>query len=536
MPVSPDQLADLQADLKVDLLQFAPELILVVTILGLLLSRLVPRFAKVHLAAVALGGTSAALFTILAPHFGLLAAPPRDTTAFTGLLALDSFAGFLRTLLLGFAVLAVLFTRITGIPDAEDSADFYTLLLGGILGMMVMVSANHLLMVFIGIEMASLPSYALSGFLKGRRQGSEAAIKYVVYGAAASGVMLYGISLLAGACGSGHFPTVAANLARALQSGAFPPILATGLFFLLVGFAFKLGAVPFHFWVPDIFEGAAAEVGAFLSVASKAAAVGLTARFLLTIQAATDDPTRLMGTVGLAVLAVAAITATFGNLVALAQTNLKRLLAYSTIAHAGYMLMALATLTRDGAAAVLFYLVAYLLMNLGAFAVVAVVRNRTGAETIDACRGLLARSPAVAVALTVFLLSLLGLPPLAGFAGKFQVFAAVYEAGQVYTRHGRPDLGLAFDILLGIGVLNTVISAGYYLRLLRAAGLDDPVEKDERGEAIPLGEPAEARVFLGVLALALIVLGIWWGQLAGYAEKATKQSFSPLPVGERGRG
>jgi len=521
MPVSPDQLALLQANLKVDLWQFGPELILVFTILGLLLSRLIPRYSKVHLAAVALGGTSAALFTILAPHFGLLVTPTTDTTAFTGLLALDPFAAYLRTLLLGFAVLAVVFTRITGIPDAEDSADFYTLLLGGILGMMVMVSANHLIMVFIGIEMASLPSYALSGFLKGRRQGSEAAIKYVVYGAAASGIMLYGISLLAGACGSGHFPTVAANIARALQSGEFPAILATGLFFVLVGFAFKLGAVPFHFWVPDVFEGAAAEVGAFLSVASKAAAVGLTARFLLTLQSAVDDPTRLAGTVGIGILVIAAVTATFGNLVALAQTNLKRLLAYSTIAHAGYMLMALATLTRNGAAAVLFYLAAYLLMNLGAFAVVAVVRNRTGAETIDACRGLLGRSPAVAITLTVFLLSLLGLPPLAGFAGKFQVFAAVYEAGQVYTRHGRPDLGLAFNILLGIGIVNTVISAGYYLRWLRSAGLDEAAEKDEKGQAIPLGESGEARVFLGMLALAIIVLGIWWGQLAAYAEKAT---------------
>ena len=221
-----------------------------------------------------------------------------------------------------------------------------------------------------------------------------------------------------------------------LQGGGFTPALAAGTLLFLVGLGFKLAAVPFHFWLPDVFEGAAAEVGAFLSVASKAAAVGLTARFLLTLQGGGRrlDPTILPRTVGLGVLVAAAVTATLGNLAALAQTNLKRLLAYSTIAHAGYMLMALATLTRDGVAAVLFYLAAYLLMNLGAFAVVAIVRNRTGAETIDACRGLLGRSPALAVALAVFLLSLLGLPPLAGFAGKFQVFAAVYEAGRDYSR------------------------------------------------------------------------------------------------------
>ena len=520
MPVTSVDLEYYQSHLKVDLLQFAPELVLVGTILGLLLARLIPRFAKVHLASLALGGSSAALFALLAPHFGLLIAPPKDTTAFTGLLALDPFAGFLRAILLGFAVLAVVFTRITGIPDADDSADFYTLLLGGTLGMMVMVSANHLIMVFIGIEMASLPSYALSGFMKGRRNGSEAALKYVVYGAAASGVMLYGISLLAGACGSGHFPTVAANLSRAMASGEFPPILATGLFFLFVGFAFKLGAVPFHFWVPDVFEGAAAEVGAFLSVASKAAAVGLTARFLLTLQNASPDPTLFAGTIGLGLLGLAALTATFGNLVALAQTNLKRMLAYSTIAHAGYMLMALAAMTREAASALLFYLVAYLMMNLGAFAVVAIVRNRTGGETIDHVRGLLGRSPSTAICLTVFLLSLLGLPPLAGFAGKFQVFAAVYEAGQFYAQHGRPDLGLAFTILLGIGVLNTVISAGYYLRVLRAAALDEPSEKDEKGAPLPLGETGEARGLLVFLAFGIVALGVWWGPLAAHAAKA----------------
>ncbi len=520
MPPTSDSLAVLQADLLADLRRFAPELVVVGTILALLLARLVRRLDHAHLAAVALGGSAAALGALLAPHFQLW--DVSYNSSFAGLLALDPFAEYLRGLLLAFAVLAVVLTRITGIPDAEDSADFYTLLLGGTLGMMVMVSANHLLMIFLGMEMASLPSYALSGFLKGRRRGSEAAIKYVVYGAASSGVALYGISLLTATFGTGSLPAVAAGYAKVLQAGGFTPVLAAGTLLFLVGLGFKLGAVPFHWWLPDVFEGAAAEVGAFLSVASKAAAVGLTARFLLALQGAEAgaDPTLLPRTVGLGVLIVSAVTATLGNLAALAQTNLKRLLGYSTIAHAGYMMMGLAAMTRDGAAAVLFYLAAYLLMNLGAFAAVAIIRNRTGAETIDACRGLLGRSTAVTVGLALFLLSLLGIPPLAGFAGKFQVFAAVYEAGRDYARLGQPGLGTAFYVLLGVGVVNTVVSAGYYLRVLRAAGLDDPAERDEKGEPAPLGESPEAAGYLTVLAAALVVVGVWWGPLTDLATRA----------------
>jgi NADH-quinone oxidoreductase subunit N len=518
MPPTSESLAELQAVLFADLRRFAPELVIIGTILVLLLARLVSRLDRAHLGAVALGGSAAALLALLAPHLGLWQAPPPGE-AFTGLLALDPFAEYLRGLLLAFTVLAVVLTRLTGIPDAEDSADFYTLMLGGTLGMMVMVSADHLLMIFIGLEMASLPSYALSGFLKGRRQGSEAALKYVVYGAASAGVSLYGISLLTAAFGTGHLPTVAAGYAAVLQAGGFTPLLAAGTLLFAVGLGFKLASVPFHWWLPDVFEGAAAEVGAFLSVASKAAAVGLTARFLMSLQSAAAglDPTLLPGTVGLWVLVAAAATTTLGNLAALAQTNLKRLLGYSTIAHAGYMLMALAAMTRGGVAAVLFYLAAYLLMNLGAFAAVAFVRNRTGAETIDACRGLLGRSPVLTVALAAFMLSLLGLPPLAGFAAKFQVFAAVYEAGAEYTRLGNPDLGTAFYVLLGVGVVNTVISAGYYLRVLRAASLDEAEEPPATPEPAPSREPAEAAVYVAVLAAALLVVGIWWDPLTRLA-------------------
>ncbi|MFO0849008.1 MAG: NADH-quinone oxidoreductase subunit N [Gemmataceae bacterium] len=516
MSLTSDALAGLQAGLLADLRRFAPELVVSGTIVLLLLCRLLKPLDRAHLGGVALGGAVAALLALFAPALGLWPGDPSGP-AFAGLLALDGLATYLRGLLLVFLVLAVILTRLTGLPDADDSADFYVLLFGGVLGMLVMSSANHLLMVFLGAEMASLPGYALSGFLKGRRTGSEAAVKYVVYGAAASGVMLFGISLLAGAAGTGHLPAVAAKFAAGVR-----PELAAGLLFLLVGLGFKLAVVPVQFWLPDVLAGACAEVGAMLAVASKIAAAGLTLRVLLALQAACEpvDPTLLPRTVGLGLAVVAALTATLGNLAALPQTDLKRLLAYSTIAHAGYLLMGLATLTRGGGAAVLVYLAAYLPMNLGAFAVVAVVRNRTGAETVDAVRGLLARSPGVAVALSVFLLSLLGLPPLAGFAGKFLVFEAVYDAGRGYARQGPGWLGPVFTALLAVGVANTVVSAGYYLKVLRAATLDETPAADEKGQPVPLGEPVVARWYLGLLAVAVVVLGVAWGPVADLAAKA----------------
>ncbi|MGL6096295.1 MAG: proton-conducting transporter membrane subunit, partial [Fimbriiglobus sp.] len=226
-------------------------------------------------------------------------------------------------------------------------------------------------------------------------------------------------------------------------------------------------------------------------------------------------------TLGVGLAAVAAVTATVGNLAALGQTDLKRLLAYSTIAHAGTMLMGLATLTRAGVAAVLVYLVAYLLMNLGAFAVVAIVRNRTGAENLTAVRGLIVRAPAVGVGLAAFALSLLGLPPLAGFVGKFQVFSAVYGAGRDFTSAGNPGLGTVFTALLAVGVLNTVVSAGYYLRLLKSAGLDAP-PADDVGEPVPLGESWAAAGYVAALAAALVAVGVWWGPLADAAANAVR--------------
>jgi NADH-quinone oxidoreductase subunit N len=525
-----------------DLQAFMPELILCGGIVLLLLLRLFGPLDRLHLGWVALVFTLAAVAmsaaqwqannTNTAP-VAIFGGDPQ-----TGLLVFDNFTIFLRLFLYGFTALVIWLSLLSGIPDREDSADFHCLLLGAAVGMAIMASANHLLMVYIGVEMASLPSYALAGFLKGKRQGSEAALKYVVYGGGASGVMLYGISLLAGKFGTAYLPDLAHAFTAALSGGmVFDPLLLLGTMFVLIGIGFKLAAVPFHFWCPDVFEGAAAEVAGFLSVASKGAALALLARFALMLAGLGYDQKPLYGTwlqvvhyISPALAFFAALTATFGNLAAYFQTNLKRLLAYSTIAHAGIMMMGLAPLNREGVSAVLIYLVAYLFMNLGAFAVVAFLRNETGSEDLSSFRGLIRRAPFLVVTLSIFLLSLLGIPPLAGFVAKFQIFYVLYQSGQSFFQAGQSGLGATMIALLVIGGLNTVLSVFYYLRVMKVMILEKPLDEIEGREPQPLPEPVGVRVYLGLLVAVLFVVGILWGPLAGESQKGAG-SFHPAPAG-----
>jgi NADH-quinone oxidoreductase subunit N len=528
----PDFVSRLSADLQRDLLAFLPELILCGTIVAMLLARLVTRLSRAHLGVFALLASAGALVAAVGawPAPGSSSGPvpaTGGTPGFSGLLVFDTFGLYLRAFLLLFLCLSLWLSLTTGIPDREDSADYATLLIGGTLGMMLMASANHLLTAFVAIEMASVPSYALAGFLKGRRQGSEAALKYVVYGASAAGVMLYGVSLITGVYGTGSLPAIANAISASQESLSLPAVAGTAC--VLIGLGFKLAAVPFHFWCPDVFEGAAAEVAAFLSVASKAAALALTARFLFALGGPSGSGQgELAGSALALVWAVfAAITTTFGNLAALAQTNLKRLLAYSTIAHAGLMMMALVPLGPRMVGPVLYYVSAYLLMNLGAFAVVAFVRNQTGSEELDAYRGLIRRSPILAVAMAFFLLSLLGLPPLAGFAAKFQVFAGLYEAGRVFGQD-EPVFAWLYFGLFAVAVLNTAIGAGYYLRVVRTMTLDDP-----SGDVSPLRVPSGGRLLLVLLVGLVLAVGIFWDPLTKAADRgAAAFRTSPQAVTE----
>jgi NADH-quinone oxidoreductase subunit N len=533
-----ESLQSLQTDLGRDALAFLPELILCGGIVLLLLLRLVRVFDRLHLGWVALVLSGGALFAACAQWRGAFGLDPPihyggSLNLFSGLLVYDNFTVFLRVFLIFFGTLMVWLTLLTGIPDREDSADFYCLLFGATLGMCIMASANHLLMVFIGIEMASLPSYALAGFLKGKRQSSEASLKYVVYGGGASGVMLYGISLLTGKFGTASLPFLARGYIEAMHPGSttgIDAVLVLGTLFLVIGIAFKLAAVPFHFWCPDVFEGASAEVAGFLSVASKGAALALFARIVFAFGGGVEKALNSDAVADFLVPTIvlfAAVTATFGNLAAYMQTNLKRLLAYSTIAHAGYMMMGLAPLTRDGAAAVLFYLIAYLFMNLGAFAVVAFLRNQTGSEDLSDFRGLIHRSPVLTITLAVFLLSLLGIPPLAGFAAKFQIFRVLYEGAQTWSAHGQPVLAWWLYALLVIGGLNTVLSVVYYLKVMKVMILETTLEEVEGRPSVPLVSPGGSVLFASLLAVVLLVVGILWDPLSRMSVRGVDRFSEP---------
>jgi NADH-quinone oxidoreductase subunit N len=527
----------LSESLSNDAFFFMPELVLCGSIVLLLLIRLIPRYDRWHMGWIALAAVAGVCVLSCVQWANPLLASMRSVNLFGGMLIYDNFSVFLKIFLYSFVTLVVLLTMLTGIPDREDSADFYCLLFGATLGMSLMASSNHLLMVFISIEMASLPSYALAGFLKGRRQSSEAALKYVVYGGGASGVMLYGISLLAGTFHTGYLPTILREVSTG--NSLADPVVVMGLTFLLAGIGFKLASVPFHFWCPDVFEGAAAEVGAFLSVASKGAALALLARIVLGLgglAGASDDfPAWSKATDYLVpVLSVFAVaTTTFGNLAAYGQTNLKRLLAYSTIAHAGFMMMGLATMTHDGAGAVLFYLVTYLFMNLGAFAVVAFMRNLTGQEDLAYYRGFVYRCPLLVIMFGVFLLSLLGMPPLAGFIAKFEIFTVLFDAAQEYEKQGKPQLSWTMYAVLLAGGLNTVISLFYYVKVLKVMILEKTLEEIEERPVEQKPVPILQAIYVSVLALAVLGLGIFWNPLAVASSRQGVDTFRAAPHEKR---
>jgi NADH-quinone oxidoreductase subunit N len=364
--------------------------------------------------------------------------------AFGGMLSTDGFARFFNLLFLLVAGLTLLisiaYVRRAGLEHGEYSA----LLLFSTLGMMIMASSLDLMTIFLGLETLSISLYVLAGFLREQVRSNESALKYLLLGAFASGFVLYGIALVYGATGSINLKQVAQTLA--LGQVGNPTLLIIGMGLLIVGFGFKVAAVPFHMWAPDVYEGAPTSVTAFMIAGTKAAAFAAFVRILMTaLPALQPDWSRVLWI-------LAFVTMTVGNVVAIAQTNIKRMLAYSSIAHAGYILVALVAGTKLGSGGILFYLAAYIFMNLGAFAVIVALARR-GEErlTIDDYAGLGLRRPALGAAMALFMFSLAGVPPTAGFMGKLYIFSAAIQANYI---------GLAI-----IGVANSVVSAFYYLRL-----------------------------------------------------------------------
>lgn len=480
-----------------------PELLLVLTILAIFIADLVVR-EKALLGELALAGVALSLLCVVR-----LAGGP-ECWLFSKMIVQDPFAIFFKGLFALSAMAAVWMSLGSKEIKGPNQGEYYGLLISSTLGMYFMATAANLLMAYLSLEFVSLTSYALTGYLRHDRRSGEAALKYLIYGGVASGTMIYGMSWIFGLAGSMDFMQINAALAHgALAHGdANKLALFVALVLTLAGFGYKIAAVPFHMWVPDVYTGAPIPISAFLSVGSKAAGFALLMRFFYPaishLQA--DGTWQFIPGVDWPqlVLVLSMVTMTLGNLTALSQRNLKRLLAYSSIAHAGYMLMGFVVLSNEGLRAMLFYMVVYYLMNIGAFLVVMIVANSTGREDIEGFRGLAWRGGAApAVAMAIFMFSLTGLPPLAGFIGKFYLFAAVVR------QH--------FYVLALVGVINSVISLYYYARVVRTMFFDFP-----DGSETPVVVGWHNGLLMGGLSVLTIVLGIYWAPVIGLADRSLR--------------
>ena len=464
------------------LLHFTPEILLVVFAAAvIILDLFVKNRESQKVAYLSLVGLGCTLVAILVTNsvFG-------TNDLFFGMIRLDKFAVFFKILLLLATAATILFSLRSEEVDAKLKGEYYALLLAVTFGMFLMASSTNLLMIFISLETVSLTSYILAGFLTHSPRSSEAAFKYITYGAVASGTMLFGLSLLFGMTGTGDLATISTRLPEVLASGNVTALgLLIAITFILAGIGYKIASVPFHMWSPDVYEGAPIPITAFLSVASKAAGFALFIRFFYT----GFGNSEIMQSVdwGLLLAIISALTMTVGNFAALPQRNVKRLLAYSSIAHGGYLLMGAVLLTPEGLSAIFFYLIVYFFMNLGAFYVVVLIANEAGSEMIDGYRGLATRAPFVAAAMAIFLFSLTGIFPFAGFFGKWLLFNAVISEGMYW---------LAF-----VGLLNSVVSLYYYARIVKAMYL----ESTEDTESFSFSK--DTIVLLSVFVVPTILIG-----------------------------
>jgi NADH-quinone oxidoreductase subunit N len=462
---------------EIDYLALAPELVVVATMFGVFaLDLILPRARKFWIATVAVAGTALAAVPLV-----MLAADGTSRSMFDGSYVVDEFAVILKGLFIVSAYIVLLMSHHYIESERYYQGEYYFLLLASVLGSLVMASSRDLIILFIGLELTTGPLYLLAGWRKGDVKSNEASMKYFILGVLSTAILLYGMSLLFGLTGEVTF----AGLAEATAGLADEPIMVVAVVGLIVGFGFKISAVPFHFWAPDTYEGAPTPVTAYLSVNSKAA--GFVA-FLLVMYQALPDISEVWAP---ALWILAVLSMTVGNLAALRQTNIVRLLAYSSIAQAGFMLVPFAAAAVAGAdlaeafSATLVYLVIYAVMNLGAFAVVIAGARKTRSGEIRAWSGLSRVDVRLAVLVAVFFFSLAGIPPLAGWFAKFAMFRSVIIAG-----------GTATVVLAAIAAVNSVIALFYYARVVKAVWLDDPV-----GEFAPDVEAAPA----GSLRLALLV-------------------------------
>ncbi|MEY2167393.1 MULTISPECIES: NADH-quinone oxidoreductase subunit NuoN [unclassified Rhodanobacter] len=430
------------------------------------------------------------IVVMLLAGFMVIAGQPDVTvTAFGDMFIRDQTSEILKVFALLCTVLVFIYARPYLLDRKQYAGEFYTLMIFATIGVMLLVSAGNLVMIYLGLELLTLSSYALVALNRDSPLSSEAAIKYFVLGALSSGMLLYGMSMVYGATGTLDL----AQLHAAVPQSAMPHLLVFGLIFMLVGIAFKLGAAPFHMWIPDVYQGAATPVTTFIASTSKLAAFGMAWRLLETGLGDLSQHWQPM----LAVIAV--LSMAIGNLVAIVQTNLKRMLAYSTISHMGYLLMGLVNAGPEGYASAMFYAISYALMSTVAFGVIlALARAGFECEEIADLKGLNQRSPWFAALMALAMFSLAGVPPLFGFYAKYLVLQAAIDAHMLW-------LALA-------GAVFAIVGLYYYLHVVKVMYFD----KAEEGGADQSAPDMSMRVVLSLNALALLVLGVYWGPLLGW--------------------
>jgi NADH-quinone oxidoreductase subunit N len=424
--------------------------------------------------------------------------PEQGVTAFGGMFVRDQVSEILKVFALGTTTMVCVYARPYLIDRKLFIGEFYTLLIFAVLGVMLLVSAGNFVTLYLGLELMSLSSYALVALNRDSKLPSEAAIKYFVLGALASGMLLYGMSMVYGASGMGGTPSLdLAQLHHVMAYTTAPNLLLFGLIFMIVGIGFKLGAAPFHMWIPDVYQGAPTPVTTFIASGSKLAAFGMAYRLLSSGMGDLSQHWQLM----LGVLAVLSLA--IGNLVAIVQTNLKRMLAYSTISHMGYLLLGLAAAGPEGYAAAMFYALSYAVMSVAAFGVIlALARAGFECEEIADLKGLNQKSPWMAFLMLLVMLSLAGVPPLFGFWAKALVLEAAIHAHMLW--------------LAIVGIVFAIIGLYYYLYVVKVMYFDQPAE----GSVLQSKPDVPLRVVLSLNALSLLVLGLYWGPLLAWCRHA----------------
>ena len=444
---------------------YIPELIIISAILLIIILDIIPS-TKPYTFNLALASIIASAF-FLCQNYG------ESHSLFMGMITLDPFSHYFKYIFLFATFSIILISRFDRQLDKKYASEYNCLLLIVLLGLFLMSSSVNLLMIYLSIELVSIPSYILAGMLKNDKESNEASLKYVIFGSLASGLMLFGLSILYGITGS----TDISGISSALQIIEFPLTIYFPLILILAGFGYKISMVPFHFWTPDVYEGAPTPITAFLSVGPKAAGFAILIRIfytMFTVGGISEGAVTLNGINWPALIAVAsAITMTLGNLLAIQQKDVKRLLAYSSISHVGFMLMAFVFISPEAVRAIMLYLFIYLFMNLSAFYMAIFASNKLNAHVIDDWKGMGRINPILSAFMVLSLLSLTGLPPTAGFVGKVYVFAELFKHQQFYW-------------LAVVAILNSVVSLYYYFSIVKAMYLDEVETPVEAIEAHPV--------------------------------------------------